>query len=151
MVYLLWCTSPRPSCMRGYCLVRAVLTLAENPPPPGRPQVALSAIGLAFNFLANVLLVIRFSPISHRWWGRATTASTIFWTVKTIVSLDLVGRGLEHDPSFPLSVRLQVAIVNLCLFGIWSRNGPGCKSLLRAKVDSSAESSIRCIYGRLLV
>ncbi len=48
-------------------------------------QIVLSGLGLAFNFTANVLLIVRFSPVDRKYWRLATTASTLLWTIKTIV------------------------------------------------------------------
>ncbi|WWC60913.1 uncharacterized protein I303_103489 [Kwoniella dejecticola CBS 10117] len=74
----------------------------------GTPQsdptacLILSAIGLALNIIANILLVMRFSAKSMWWWRHATRWSLICWVGKTIV-----------------------AAINLIIFGILSRNSEG--------------------------
>lgn len=65
-------------------------------------SLVLSAIGLALNVVANVLLVIRFSSHSRRWWTKATRLSLVFWIGKT-----------------------AFAIANLITFGVMTRNGEG--------------------------
>ncbi|GAA95008.1 uncharacterized protein L969DRAFT_51947 [Mixia osmundae IAM 14324] len=69
--------------------------------PDPTASLALSAVGLAFNLIANVLLMIRFSAQSS-WWRLATRLSLLGWLMKTIL-----------------------ALANLILFGITTRNGPG--------------------------
>ncbi|WRT67322.1 uncharacterized protein IL334_004292 [Kwoniella shivajii] len=77
---------------------------AQNGTPQPDPEACLilSAIGLALNILANILLIVRFSSKSPWWWRHSTRWSLIFWVGKTIV-----------------------AVVNLIIFGILSRNEAG--------------------------
>ena len=44
-------------------------------------NLTLSAIGLLFNFIANLLLMVRFTE-SEEWWRRATHFSMICWLFK---------------------------------------------------------------------
>lgn len=55
--------------------------------PDFRTSLILSGFSLAFNIIANLLLVLRFT-VSDRWWKPATFASVVAWVVKV--------RGLEH-------------------------------------------------------
>ncbi|KAK4687044.1 hypothetical protein P7C73_g3079, partial [Tremellales sp. Uapishka_1] len=64
--------------------------------------LALSALGLCLNVLANALLIVRFSAKKAKWWRMATRLSLIFWIAKTII-----------------------AVVNLIIFGVTTRNTPG--------------------------
>ncbi|KAF7971393.1 hypothetical protein HWV62_21228 [Athelia sp. TMB] len=64
-------------------------------------SLVLSAVGLAFNLTANALLVARFSA-EGKYWHLATQMSLGCWIVKTIL-----------------------AVSNLVVFGIFSRNGDG--------------------------
>ena len=64
--------------------------------------LALSAVSLALNVVANVFLVIRFSSRSERWWRIAIPLSTAAWLGKTLV-----------------------ALANLITFGVIFRNAPG--------------------------
>ncbi|WVQ98939.1 hypothetical protein IAU59_006071 [Kwoniella sp. CBS 9459] len=70
--------------------------------PDPKASLILSAIGLALNVLANVLLVVRFSSKTTFWWRHATRWSLISWIGKTVV-----------------------AGVNLIIFGILTRNAAG--------------------------
>jgi potassium channel subfamily K len=72
--------------------------LQEDP----KVSIALSAIGLALNVLANSLLLYRFTAHSIRNNSIATRVSLLAWLGKTIV-----------------------AAVNLIVFGIMTRNDPG--------------------------
>ncbi|OCF45376.1 hypothetical protein I317_00621 [Kwoniella heveanensis CBS 569] len=67
-----------------------------------KASLILSAIGLALNVLANVLLIVRFSSKTTFWWRHSTRWSLISWIGKTVV-----------------------AGVNLIIFGILTRNGDG--------------------------
>jgi potassium channel subfamily K len=49
--------------------------------PDPAPNLALSALGLAFNVIANGLLVFRFSARTE-WWKTAMILSTTCWTLK---------------------------------------------------------------------
>ncbi|WWC89755.1 uncharacterized protein L201_004681 [Kwoniella dendrophila CBS 6074] len=77
---------------------------AQNgvPLPDPTACLTLSAIGLALNIIANILLVMRFSAKSTWWWKHSTRWSLLCWLGKTIV-----------------------AAINLIIFGILSRNGQG--------------------------
>lgn len=66
-----------------------------------KASIILSAIGLLFNLVANALLVLRFST-DGKYWEIATRLSLGCWIVKTIL-----------------------AVTNLIVFGIFSRNAPG--------------------------
>ena len=44
-------------------------------------NITLSAVGLVVNFLANVLLVLRFS-VGNQWWKWATRSSLACWIMK---------------------------------------------------------------------
>jgi potassium channel subfamily K len=59
-------------------------------------------LGLALNVFANILLIIRFSSRKPWWTRNSTRLSLLFWLGKTII-----------------------ALVNLILFGILTRNGEG--------------------------
>ncbi|KIJ32390.1 hypothetical protein M422DRAFT_265718 [Sphaerobolus stellatus SS14] len=54
--------------------------------PDKHENVALSVVGLAFNIIANVLLVVRFSS-SLKWWRTATRLSVVSWIIKVVVAL----------------------------------------------------------------
>ncbi|WOO81374.1 Outward-rectifier potassium channel TOK1 [Vanrija pseudolonga] len=64
--------------------------------------LCLSAVGLGFNVLANVLLLVRFSATKKSFWRWGVKLSLLCWITKTII-----------------------AIVNLLVFGAGQRNGPG--------------------------
>lgn len=49
--------------------------------PDPTPNLALSALGLAFNVIANGLLVYRFSAKAE-WWKTAMILSTVCWIIK---------------------------------------------------------------------
>jgi potassium channel subfamily K, other eukaryote len=53
----------------------------SKPLPDPTTNLALSAVGLAFNVLANALLLVRFS-VSERWWRYATKFSLACWVLK---------------------------------------------------------------------
>ena len=63
------------------------------PDPPA--NVTLSAIGLAFNIIANAALVIRFST-GERLWRSATVLSVLCWWIKLVVALVNVGVFVEY-------------------------------------------------------
>lgn len=65
-------------------------------------SLALSAVGLGLNVLANLLLLLRFSTRSKAYTSMATRISLLSWIGKTLV-----------------------AAANLVVFGILTRNGPG--------------------------
>ncbi|WWC69262.1 uncharacterized protein I206_103200 [Kwoniella pini CBS 10737] len=73
-----------------------------TPQPDPTACLALSAIGLALNIIANMLLVMRFSAKSNWWWKHSTRWSLLCWLGKTVV-----------------------AAINLIIFGILSRNSEG--------------------------
>ncbi|KAF8580266.1 voltage-gated potassium channel [Ramaria rubella] len=54
--------------------------------PDRTASIVLSAIGLAFNIIANALLFVRFSANAH-WWRLATRMSLVFWISKVIIAL----------------------------------------------------------------
>jgi len=54
--------------------------------PDPHPNLALSALGLAFNVIANSLLVLRFSS-RRKWWKSAMYLSTACWVIKTIIAV----------------------------------------------------------------
>ncbi|WVR05393.1 hypothetical protein IAU60_002407 [Kwoniella sp. DSM 27419] len=70
--------------------------------PDIKASVILSGVTLGFNVIANVLLVVRFSSKTTFWWKHSTRWSLIFWVATTLCG------G-----------------VNLIVFGIATRNGPG--------------------------
>nr|ODN94990.1 hypothetical protein L204_04335 [Cryptococcus depauperatus CBS 7855] len=70
--------------------------------PDPTASLVLSAVGLALNVIANILLVVRFSSKKPFWVTHSTRWSLYFWLGKTLV-----------------------AAVNLTLFGIVTRNSPG--------------------------
>lgn len=55
--------------------------LDGNELPDPAPNLALSALGLAFNVVANGLLVFRFSTRTE-WWKTAMILSTVCWVMK---------------------------------------------------------------------
>lgn len=59
-----------------------------NPLPDPHANLALSAIGLAFNVAANGLLIIRFS-VSDSMWQYATRASLVCWIAKVRIRYTL--------------------------------------------------------------
>jgi potassium channel subfamily K len=71
-----------------------------SPAADSPASIALSATGLAFNAVANTLLVLRFSATGHRWRKTTVIASTLAWVIKSIL-----------------------AIINLALYGASQRNG----------------------------
>ncbi|OCF71649.1 hypothetical protein I204_07709 [Kwoniella mangroviensis CBS 8886] len=73
-----------------------------TPQPDPKACLVLSAVGLALNIVANILLVMRFSAKSKWWWKHSTRWSLICWLGKTIV-----------------------AVINLIIFGILTRNSEG--------------------------
>ncbi|ODN83387.1 hypothetical protein L202_01531 [Cryptococcus amylolentus CBS 6039] len=95
--------------------------ITQSDPPA---SLVLSAVGLALNVIANILLVIRFSSKKPFWVKHATTWSLYFWLAKTIV-----------------------AAVNLILFGITTRNSQGYKYLegFWCAVVSIVISGIICV------
>jgi potassium channel subfamily K len=94
-------------------------TLTKVTQPDYPASLILSSVGLGFNVLANVLLIIRFS-VGEKWRRTATRVSTICWDTK-VKSYD------SHHMTTVGSLKLQtaVAIVNLITFGLLSRNGRG--------------------------
>ncbi|CAD6573140.1 MAG: hypothetical protein TREMPRED_000733 [Tremellales sp. Tagirdzhanova-0007] len=70
--------------------------------PDPKASLILSGFSLSFNIFANILLIIRFSAKSTFWWRHSTRWSLLMWLAKT-----------------------TVALVNLSLFGILTRNGDG--------------------------
>ncbi|KIJ56194.1 hypothetical protein M422DRAFT_239402 [Sphaerobolus stellatus SS14] len=56
-----------------------------NSIPDKLENVVLSAAGLGFNIIANVLLVVRFST-STKWWRTATKLSVVSWVLKTPIT-----------------------------------------------------------------
>ncbi|EJD04357.1 voltage-gated potassium channel [Fomitiporia mediterranea MF3/22] len=68
--------------------------------PDPRANIVLSAVGLAFNVLANALLILRFSVREGRW-RYTTRVSLICWVVK-----------------------FGIALGNVLAYGILSRNTP---------------------------
>lgn len=52
-----------------------------NSIPDERGNIALSAIGIGFNIIANILLVVRFSS-GAKWWRVATRLSVVSWILK---------------------------------------------------------------------
>ncbi|KAL8291716.1 hypothetical protein RQP46_001974 [Phenoliferia psychrophenolica] len=72
----------------------------KEAPDPG-VSLALSAVSLAMNVLANSLLVARFTVRESRW-RAVTVASVVCWIIK-----------------------LVFALVNLAVYGALSRNAPG--------------------------
>ncbi|WVQ71866.1 hypothetical protein IAR50_001408 [Cryptococcus sp. DSM 104548] len=87
-------------------------------------SLVLSAVGLALNVIANILLVVRFSSKKPFWIRHASKWSLYFWLGKT-----------------------TVAAVNLIIFGITTRNSPGYKYLegFWCAVVSIVISGIICI------
>ncbi|WWD01178.1 hypothetical protein V866_008118 [Kwoniella sp. B9012] len=77
---------------------------ARDGSPQSDPKacLVLSAVGLALNIIANILLVMRFSAKSKWWWKHSTRWSLICWLGKTVV-----------------------AAINLIIFGILARNSEG--------------------------
>ncbi|KAF8511619.1 voltage-gated potassium channel [Hysterangium stoloniferum] len=97
-----------------------VIPARVTPLPDPKGNVALSAVGLLFNVIANALLIVRFSTgASARWWRVATRLSLVSWICKVVIALINVvvyGTGLR-----PHSIRwegLWCAIVSLVLCGV---------------------------------
>ncbi|KAL7423995.1 Potassium channel [Cryptotrichosporon argae] len=65
-------------------------------------NLVLSSVELALSFIANALLVVRFSSQTPFWWRTGTRLSLVLWIIKTLV-----------------------ALVNLIVFGATTRNGNG--------------------------
>lgn len=76
--------------------------LYDEPQDDPAACLALSAVGLGLNVLANLLLLLRFSTRSQAYTSIATRISLLSWIGKTLV-----------------------AAVNLIVFGVVARNGPG--------------------------
>ncbi|OXC65870.1 potassium channel protein [Cryptococcus neoformans] len=74
--------------------------------PDPKASLILSAVGLALNVVANILLVIRFSSKAPFWVNHSTKWSLYCWLGKTVV-----------------------AAINLILFGILTRNEAGYRYL----------------------
>ena len=92
--------------------------------PDPRTNVALSALGLAFNIIANALLVFRFST-GAKWWRTATVVSTVAWWLKTIIAAINVGvystfRGAADATTTTLSGGFWAAVASLTLASIIS-------------------------------
>jgi len=92
------------------------------PDPAG--NIALSALGLAFNLLANALLLARFST-GQKWWRTATVVSVVAWWIKTIIAAVNVGvfstyRGAANATDTTLSGGFWAAVASLTLASIIS-------------------------------
>lgn len=74
--------------------------------PDPKASLVLSAVGLALNVVANILLVIRFSSKAPFWVDHSTKWSLYCWLGKTVI-----------------------AAINLILFGILTRNEAGYQYL----------------------
>lgn len=68
--------------------------------PDPTPNLALSALGLAFNVIANGLLVFRFSA-RIAWWKTAMILSTVCWVIK-VNSLAQYLLRRHHTDTWPL-------------------------------------------------
>lgn len=92
--------------------------------PDPRTNVALSALGLAFNLVANALLIFRFST-GAQWWRSATIISTAAWWLKTIIAAINVAvfstyRGAADATLTTLSGGFWAAVASLTLASIIS-------------------------------
>ncbi|RSH80075.1 hypothetical protein EHS25_007344 [Saitozyma podzolica] len=68
-----------------------------------RASVVLSAVGLALNVLANLLLVLRFSSSKEKRWRHATTWSTLCWLstfIIEIINVTLFGPHVHRGPDY---------------------------------------------------
>lgn len=89
------------------------------PDPAG--SIALSATGLAFNAVANTLLVFRFSATAHAWHKTTVLASTMAWIVKSIlaiINLALYGASRRKGPCYAYATGFWCAVLSAILAGI---------------------------------
>ncbi|TDL28923.1 voltage-gated potassium channel [Rickenella mellea] len=86
--------------------------------PDPRTNIYLSAIGLAFNVLANGLLIIRFSASDH-FWATATRMSVLCWAIKVVVAIVNVSvYGSRLDPAVVYGEGFCCAVVSLIISGL---------------------------------
>ncbi|KAK9897619.1 voltage-gated potassium channel [Cystobasidium minutum MCA 4210] len=88
--------------------------------PDPTPNLALSALGLAFNAIANGLLVYRFSA-RREWWKAAMILSTVCWIIKSIiatVNLAVYGHAYEGLPGYTYTSAFWCGVISCILAGV---------------------------------
>ncbi|WWD16124.1 hypothetical protein CI109_100549 [Kwoniella shandongensis] len=91
--------------------------------PDFKTSIVLSAIGLALNVIANVLLVVRFSSKAPFWVNHSTKWSLLFWILKTVVAVaNLITFGIlsRNQPAYSYSEGFWCAVVSVIVAGIIS-------------------------------
>ncbi|KAK8869612.1 hypothetical protein IAR55_000179 [Kwoniella newhampshirensis] len=91
--------------------------------PDFKASIVLSAIGLALNVIANVLLVVRFSSKDPFWVNHSTKWSLLFWILKTVVALaNLIAFGIlaRNQSGYSYSEGFWCAVVSVIDAGIIS-------------------------------
>ncbi|KAL1411067.1 Potassium channel [Vanrija albida] len=81
----------------------------------------LSAVGLFFNVLANVLLIVRFSATKKSFWRWGVKLSLACWIIKTtfaVVNLLVFGAGKRNGPGFQYDQGFWCAVVSCIISGI---------------------------------
>ncbi|KAH8120674.1 voltage-gated potassium channel [Phellopilus nigrolimitatus] len=85
-----------------------------------RANLVLSAVGLAFNVLANALLIVRFS-VTDGYWRGATRASMICWVLKFGIALGNVlafGILTRNEPDIAYGEGFWCAVVSLLVCAV---------------------------------
>jgi potassium channel subfamily K len=85
----------------------------EIPIKDPRGSVVLSAAGLAFNVVANLLLLVRFSTTtSETVWGWATRLSVFCWWAKVPI------HKIFHQKEYLYAMQVALALANISVFGL---------------------------------
>ncbi|ORX33742.1 hypothetical protein BD324DRAFT_653796 [Kockovaella imperatae] len=88
--------------------------------PDYKACIALSALGLGLNLIANVLLLIRFSASKPGWSRYSTLFSTFLWIGKTAVALlnlAIFGALITRKPGYSFSEGFWCAVVSVIVAG----------------------------------
>ncbi|GFZ48406.1 hypothetical protein JCM24511_06154 [Saitozyma sp. JCM 24511] len=84
-------------------------------------SIFLSAVGMALNLLANVLLILRFSFLKDKRWRYATSWSTICWLitlVMQIINLTVFGARVHRTSDYEFTEGFWCAVVSLVDIGV---------------------------------
>ena len=87
-------------------------------------NIALTAVSLFVNFVANALLVLRFS-VDSRYWKWAMRASLVCWSVKVSTYVQFIIYAMIIRRSSGSCHKLAIGIGNVLAFGLLTRNSPG--------------------------
>lgn len=92
--------------------------LKGAPAPDPGASLALSAVSLSMNIVANALLIARFT-VNEKRWRVVTIGSVVCWIIKVRSNHPALLSCAETWD------QLLFALVNLSLYGALSRNAPG--------------------------